>query len=280
MNAFERMLQALDGTMERPLPYGAFHLAALAAALAACVLAAVYLRRTSDRANRVVLLIYAGSCLLFEVYKQVIFSFSVSEAGGAVWSYQWYAFPFQFCSTPMYIALFAALIKPGRLQNALYSFLGTFGVLAGVLVMLIPTTVFIETVGINIQTMYHHGSQIVIGVYLLACGRAKRKVWGALSGAPVFAGLMLAALCMNVIFHATGDTANFNMFFIGPYIPCSLLVLDKIYLSAPYPVFLLIYALSFTLGASMVSGLTHAFSFVGRRVKFRIADRRSATAKG
>ena len=25
------------------------------------------------------------------------------------WNYQWYAFPFQFCSTPMYVGLIAAL---------------------------------------------------------------------------------------------------------------------------------------------------------------------------
>ena len=73
----------------------------------------------------------------------------------------------------MYIFLIAALIKKGKVQDSLFAFLGTYALFAGLAVMLYPNDVFTTTIGINIQTMVHHGLMLVGGVYILASGRAK-----------------------------------------------------------------------------------------------------------
>ncbi|MCK7485244.1 MAG: hypothetical protein MZU97_06565 [Bacillus subtilis] len=65
----------------------------------------------------------------------------------------------------MYVALFAGLTKNKKIQQALINFLqGPTGMFAGLAVMLYPNDVFITTIGINIQTMVHHGAMMVVGV--------------------------------------------------------------------------------------------------------------------
>ena len=100
------------------------------------------------------------------------FSFHV-DGSQILFDYQWYAFPFQFCSTPMYIGLLAAVVKRKSLHIRLCSYLATYALFAGICVMAYPVTVFIDTVGINIQTMVCHGSMITTGIVLLRTGYVK-----------------------------------------------------------------------------------------------------------
>jgi hypothetical protein len=117
MTVFEQILEFLNREMNRPIPYQAFsqswfHYLALAIAILASVLATLYLRNADDKKLRRFLLGFSGLLLGFEAYKQLIFSYQAN------WSYQWYAFPFQFCSTPMYVALVAGLTKKKKIQQA------------------------------------------------------------------------------------------------------------------------------------------------------------------
>ncbi|MBU1143027.1 MAG: YwaF family protein, partial [Firmicutes bacterium] len=145
------ILQFLNGEMNRPLPYGTlsegwFHYLSLVLVIVASVIAITRMKNMSDKKLKKVLLIFAIILIVFEIYKQLIFSYQAN------WNYQWYAFPFQFCSTPMYVALFAGLTRNKKIFEALKIFLATFGLFAGVAVMLYPMTVFVGTIGINIQT--------------------------------------------------------------------------------------------------------------------------------
>lgn len=136
MDTFYQFISVLSSGMDKPQPYGWFHIMWLAIVVAACVIAFFTLRKASDRKIRFIVLSFALVMLFFEVLKQLQFSFYSGE-----FSYQWYAFPFQFCSVPMYAALLASVIKKGRVQNALYSFIATYGAIAGLSVMLYPNTV-------------------------------------------------------------------------------------------------------------------------------------------
>ncbi len=62
-------------------------------------------------------------------------------------------FPFQFCSTLMYIGLLAVLIINQRVHKALCAYLCTFAIFAGTAVMIYRDDVYASIVGINIQTM-------------------------------------------------------------------------------------------------------------------------------
>lgn len=268
MNFFEQILVFLDGRMTTPTAFGWYHLMCLALVIAASVIVGIYGKKFSDKHNKLFLLILSSTMLILEVYKQLNFSFSVVNGGGT-WDYQWYAFPFQFCSTPMYVIFIASLLKPGRVQDALYSFIGTFGLLAGALVMIMPGDVFISTIGINIQTMIVHGGMVVAGVYMLASGRVKLNFKSILGAIIVFAILASIALLLNIILYNSGvlNGETFNMFFISPYFPSTLPVFSLIYASVPYFVFLLLYLIGFSLGALIILSIAILIKYLVNKLK-------------
>ncbi len=254
-------LHILEAEMERPLPYGVFHICAIALVAAAAVL--LFRRRDADdRAFRLICFLFWTVLFLFEAYKQIIFSFNYN-GGEPYWDYQWYAFPFQLCSAQLYVLPFVFLSKEGSpVRRASSAFLATYSLFAGTAVMLYPVSVFIETIGINIQTMVWHGSQIILGVFLLARNRKELNRRFFLSGASVFLILVAVAMALNLtVPHITDET--FNMFFISPYFPSTLPVLDIIYPLVPWPVFFMIYLIGYTLAAFLVllaaKGLSRLF---------------------
>ena len=184
-----------------------------------------------------------------ELYKQVIWSYN---AVTDTWKYNWYFFPWQFCSVPMYIMLIAALVKESKFRDFLISFLATFSLFAGLVVMVYPGDVFQGMIGINIQTMIHHSSQVFIGVFMYVSGRVKMQHKTVLKGTAIFAVCVVVALLFNVISHYTIPQAGVNMFFIGPYVPCPTPVLSLFWGIVPYPVFLLIYLAGFTAAAYVI----------------------------
>lgn len=249
MNLLEKVIAALSGTMQTPTPYGWFHLLSFSLMIIGAALIIIFLRKTTDKQNKIVLLVFSVTCILFEVYKQLQFSFS---ADTGVWDYQWYAFPFQFCSTPMIVAFVALFMKKGKVKTSLYSYLATFGLFGGLIVMFVPGDVFVSTIGINIQTMYHHATQVLIGVYLIASKRVKISLKTPFKALPTFLALVAIALTLNITMVNFTNGETFNMFFIGPNFPSSLPVFDQIYQLVPHSVFVMIYIFAFTLGVYLV----------------------------
>ncbi len=270
MNSFERILYLLQADMETPVSYGVWHICFLLLTVAASAFAVWRFRDASEKAMRRVLLAIWMVLVALEVYKQLVYSLSVSDQT-ASWSYQWYAFPFQFCSTPLYVLPFAIFPRSERVRSAVMSFLATFSLFGGLAVMAYPGDVFISMIGINIQTMVHHGSQLVLGALMVAWNRRSMgKVFFA-RGVTVFAILATVAMLLNVGVHVAlaaagmGDT-TFNMFFISPYHPCTLPVLSAIYPLVPYPFFLGLYLFGFSAVAGIVFALEKGIlHLIGRR---------------
>lgn len=231
--------------MPTPEPYGLFHICFVIITALSCFLLCRYFRSPSDKTIRKILLVYAIVCIVLEVYKQISFTFGVND-GVITSNYQWYAFPFQFCSIPMYVALLAALIPSKNFLHGAISFLATFGVIAGVLVMASPTTVFIDTIGINIQTMVHHGGQVCIGLFLLIHGGACKTFGEELRGIGFFLGAVSTALLLNfTVIRFIPEGTTFDMFFLSPYFDTTLPVYVGIEPHVSFPVFVLLYVFPF-----------------------------------
>ena len=117
--------------------------------------------------------------------------------------------------------------------------------------MLYPGDVFIEWLGINIQTMVHHGIQVLVGIFCLVYNRKRLNLKFWIKSVCLFVPLMLIAFGLNImmyhIFQAKGMDEVFNMFFIGPYYDCTLPLLSLIYPRVPYVVFFFLYLLGFSL---------------------------------
>lgn len=248
----QAILKLMDHQMKTPELFGWFHILWLA--LTALVTALLCFRHKKDDPDRVrfVVLVTAIGVIVLELYKQINYSFSYE--GGITFDYQWYAFPYQFCSTPMYVGLLAGLLRKGRLQDALYSYLATFSVFAGLCVMIYPGDVFVGTVGINIQTMICHGSMIAIGVYLIYTGAAKLEHKTIVKATAVFACAVALAVVLNELAYAAGllETEEFNMFFISRHCDPSLPVYSLVQAVVPYPWCLIIYILAFSLASYLI----------------------------
>ena len=247
MNFFEQILHALSGEMTRPTNYGWFHLMFLAIIIGLTVFLCIKFKNASDKTYRRIILIGWIVILVLEIYKQLIFSFEF-DGTNATWDYQWYAFPFQLCSTPIFLLPFVSFLKEGKVRDSIVAFIATFAMFGGLVTYIYPNDVFITTIGINIQTMVHHGLQIVLGIYSIVYFRKKWNIKFFLSGIITFVAMLAVAMLLNLtIIYATNET--FNMFYISPHFPCALPLLNIIYANVPYWLFLPIYIIGFTLAA-------------------------------
>lgn len=264
--AMKTLISILDTQMTTPSLFGWFHIFSLILTVLTTVALCKAHRKGDSRQVSRVILWTSLICVALELYKQFNYSFTVSD-GSIVFDYQWYAFPWQFCSTPMYVGLLAGLTKKGRVHDACCAYLATFSVFAGVCVMAYPGDVFTDTLGINFQTMICHGSMIVLGVYLLFTGCVKPEHKTILKAIPVFASTVGIAMLLNEIAHQTGllETETFNMFFISPYCDPSLPVYSLVQAVLPFPVSLIVYIAGFTAAAYLILLLTMGIAKLAAR---------------
>jgi len=264
MKFFEKILKIFDTQMQRPEAWGWFHLLFWVLILAFAVLLCIFAGREKPERVRKAVLIVAVIVSVLEIYKQINFSFSYVD--GISFDYQWYAFPFQFCSTPMYVGLLAGMIKKGRVHDALCAYLATYAMFAGLCVMVYPNDIYTETIGINIQTSVCHGTMISIAVYLLYSGHVKLQHKTILKAMPVFACAMGLAMIMNEIAYRSGLEEAFNMFYISPHQTPHLPVYSQIQEIVPFPFCTVIYFISFTLAAYLILLAAMGISYCYRRI--------------
>lgn len=253
MNFWISVLRWLDTPMETPTLYGTYHLFWLLLVVASTVLLCLFARKVSGKTVCNVMLGVAIAVTILEIYKQINYTFSY-DSGVIEANYQWYAFPWQFCSTPMYVGLLAGIFRKGKFHDSLCAYLATYAVFAGLCVMIYPGDVFTGTAGINLQTMVCHGSMIVVGIYLLASGYVKLEHRTILRALPVFAGVILVAMAMNELAYCTRllEEHTFNMFYISPYCEGHLPVYSQVQAVVPYPWCLVIYLVAFTAAAYLI----------------------------
>ena len=249
--AFLRELLALLNTQmdSVPQPWGVFHIVSLVLSVFAGLALCWWMKKPTQKQVRRVVLVVSLVVILLEVYKQINMTFRVS--GDTIESsYPWYIFPWQFCSTPMYIGLLGALTRK-RIHRACCAYLASFSLFAGLAVMVYPVSVFIGTLGINIQTMVCHGSMITIGMWLLGTGYVQLEKKTMLRSALVFAVMVGIAVILNEWAYRVGIAPEhfFNMFYVSPYCDPHLPVYSLVQPLVPFPWSLVIYILGFSVAA-------------------------------
>lgn len=252
MDFFASVLRVLDWSMPTPEPYGWFHLIFLLGSFLLGIAFSIWHKKHPADRQRKVILTATIIVIILEIYKLINFSFSYED--GVAFDFPWSVFPFQFCSTPMYVGLLAGLTKPGKLHTAACAYTVTFSVFAGAAVMFYPGDIYIETIGINIQTSICHGSMIFLGIYLMATEYVKPSLKNVWKAAPLFSCLVALAVIMNEIAHQFGiaESESFNMFYISPYCPPHLPVYSLIQEVVPFIPALIIYVLGFSAAACVI----------------------------
>lgn len=262
----EWLLNLAHLKMTTPGLFGWFHILSILVTFALTVALCLLYRYGKIKSVSRVVLAMALFVIALEIYKQFQYSFSYED--GVVFDYQWYAFPWQFCSMPMYVGLLAGVTR-GRLQSFLYSFLATFAVFAGTCVMIYPGDVFTSSVWINIQSMVCHGSMIVIGVFLFYTGAAKLEHKTILKAMAVFSVAVFVAVFLNELVVLTGIAGDetFNMFFVSRHFEPSLPVYSSVQAVVPYPWCLFIYIAGFTAAAYVILLVAMLIGKIAKRKK-------------
>lgn len=267
MEFFHSILKILDYQIDKPEVFGWFHWLWIALTIAVAIALCLWHKRsgTEDRVRRVVL----GNAIfviILEVYKMINYSFL--EENGFAFDFQWYAFPWQFCSTPMYIGLLAGIIRKGKIHESLMAYLATFSVFAGLCVTIYPGDVFIGTLGVNIQSMICHASMVSVGIYLFYSGYVKADHKTILKAIPVFAVCVTIALILNEVVYRSGilNGEEFNMFYISSHFPSTLPIYGAVHNAVPFPVNAIIYILGFSLAAYVMLLIAMGVKAVSRKI--------------
>ncbi len=263
---------------EKIQPYSAFHIVSFVIMVALCVALCIFCRNIKEKKLSRILMIIWGVLVFLEIYKQFVFSYSFNDAGEISWHYQWYAFPYQFCATPLTFIPFIALNKASNkltafVKEGAIAFCCTFNLFAGLAVMFSPGDVFnTYNLGIDVHTMIHHGMQMVLGIYLYVYYHGKLQYWSYLKALPIFGFFLVNAMILNAIVPTfTNDT--FNMFFISWKFPCTLPVLADIYPKVPYIVFLLIYVVGFAIAGFIIYNIIYWITWLVDRQQPKPVDK-------
>ena len=231
--------------MERPEAYGPFHLTWLILALIFCIVSAWLLRNLSEKANRIILLSIGVLLLICEVYKQLFYYYYIGKQ-----SYQWWIFPFQLCSVPMYLCLIAPILKPGKLQSGMYHFMLTFNLLGGFAALLEPSGLTHEYWTLTLHAFIWHTLLIFIGLFLGFSKRTKATWQDYFLACGTFVALCAIAFSINLIFRDVSG-GSINMFFVGPS-NSSLIVFKDICQAYGWYVGTLLYIPTVCLGALVI----------------------------
>ena len=253
MNWLESFIRSTAWGMEKPPAYGAFHLTFTFVGIALCILAAYLLRRSGDKANKIVLVSVGAFLMITEVYKQLFYYYYIGNG-----SYQWWIFPFQLCSVPMYLCVIAPFLKKGRIQIGMYNFMTTFNLLGGLMAFIEPSGIVHEYWTLTIHAFLWHMLLIFVGFYLIASGRFAKTKKDYLYAVMTFLCLCVVAFIINLIFWKV-SAGDINMFYVGPR-NSPLLIFETISEKLGWYVSTVLYIPTVCLGAFLIYLPAHFYA--------------------
>lgn len=260
MNFFERVIYFLQGEINRPSPFGWFHLMWIGLTLLSIFILYKTRNKYNEKQLKIVLSIYGIIAFILELTKQIIWSFEYDLSTGiSTWDYQWYAAPFQLCTTPIFITIICLFMKKTKLRTSLLSYLSFITILGGIMTILLPDSCFVETALVNIHTMWLHCGSLVVSVYLLITKEVELKFENFKNAIIVFLVFVFLAELLNIGIYNSGllNGEEFNMFYISPYFTTHLPVYNTVQQIVPFPIYLLFYIISILLGGGLIYGISY-----------------------
>ena len=251
--------------MDAPPLFGGFHIAAsLSAVFAALAAAALFARRVnadSDKKRALVrVLSFTGWVLVFlEIYKQLFLYFIVNNG-----AYDWWFFPFQLCSVPMYLCILLPLTG-GRLRDAFLTFMGGYTFISAVATLIYPEDLLRSYTSLTIHGFVWHGILLFISLLILMTGAFDASPGGLLRTALLFALLSAVAVCINAAVeplmqsilaaHSEVEHEWAAMFYMNPYHISPQPIVNSVQKTAGIPAGLVLYALVISVVSSCICRL-------------------------
>lgn len=255
MNSIEKLCYFLQIEMEEPQAFGKFHLLCLSITFVT-ILCLYFLRnKYNERQLKFVIGIYGIVTLILEILKQLIYSFNYDIVNNIInWDYPWYIFPFQLCTTPMYVTIICLFLKKSNLRTSLFSYLSFITIWGSIMTALMPDSCFVSTILVNIHTTWLHFGSLVVSIYLLMNKEVEIKRKNIINSILVLIIFIIIANVLNIFIYQSNilNGETFNMFYISPYFDSSLPIFVDIQKLVPYPIFLFIYIFALSLGAIFI----------------------------
>ena len=249
----EQFLFATAWTMDKPEAYS-LPVLLFTAFGAACGIfwarkaAARGKRRASSPLGDPVLFFSGLFLAVSETYKQAFLYVVVFDG-----FYNWWYFPFQLCSVPMYLCLALPLLPEGRVKGTVLTFLQDFGILGGVMALLVPEGFLWEYVTLTCHGFLWHFLLIFIGFYVAFSRQADSTKAGYLHTLPLYGVCCAIATAVNLTVQRFFWPYSYaNMFYINPCFPSEQAVFHTIAITFGTPVGLISYLAASCIGAFLV----------------------------
>lgn len=252
-------LQKTAWPMTPPKPWSAFHILFSVLGLAAAGILALFLaescRKTASardgRFTRACMVLWICGIFLAvsEIYKQ-LFILQVVNHG----KYDWWYFPFQLCSTPMYLCLIFPLLPSEASRKTAAAYLKAFGFLGGIMALAEPSGLMHPYWTLTLHGLLWHILLVFIAFFCAASGLAGRSTHDFLGTVPLFFIFCFIATLINIF---TGGKAD--MFYISPYYPITQVVFHQVSLALGIFPGIAVYLMSICMGAFLCHRLLNHF---------------------
>lgn len=161
------------------------------------------------KADRFFLLL---SCFLLtsEILKQLTLTFVLNSG-----EYDWWYFPFQLCSLPLYLLPIYLCKKSVHLRRVLLAFFMTYNLLGGIAVFFDTSGMHYPLAILTVHSYLWHILLILLGIYAgILLLHEVRPTWRLFFESTLLYGLSCCiAECLNMILSPLGEL---NMFYISP----------------------------------------------------------------
>lgn len=242
----QSILRMTAWPMTPPVPYSAFHiLLTVFGAGFAVSFARFFGKKIRSMASpepyfRHILFSCGVLLALMELYKQA-FLYVIEFHG----HFDWWYFPFQLCSLPMYLCLLLPFV-PHKYQRIFCTFMYNYNLLGAVMVFVDPSGLMHPYWTLTLHGFIWHILLIFIGLLIAFSRMVLPTAKGFWQSTAVFAVGCVIATIINVTSHPYG---NADMFYITPYYATTQIVYSQI--AAKFGIFAgnAVYVLSIILGA-------------------------------
>lgn len=203
------VIEMMTWKMQVPQPFGLFHIVTASVGISIAIVLAYYLRACSDKMYCRLMFSCAFMLLIFEIMKQYIHYFILNDH-----QYNWWIFPFQLCTLPMYLCLFMPWIKSTSCYQPIETFLMDFNLLGGIMALLFPYDLLHPQLFLTLHAFLWHIILVFIG-FLIGFSHHGNHTWSGFKHCLIilFIAIIIATI-FNILFHSFG---TINLFYISPY---------------------------------------------------------------
>ena len=191
-----------------------------------------------------------------EIWKQWCLTVVVNKG-----VYDWWYFPFQLCSLPMYLLPVFPWVKSRKVRMGLLAFLMDYTLLGGVMVWAEPSGLYYPLTALTLHSFLWHILLTVIGLTAGWSWRKRADGTGTgksfLYATSVYGAGCMAAVFLNGFFQERGEM---NMFYINPDAPVTQPVFRQLAPVIGQVPTVILYGLTVVAGA----GILHSLWGIGR----------------